>query len=178
MTTLAAELTFPDTPITSLQKRMSKGLEQLYYASLFLKSAAYKGPEIWRSWLEQGFHVTIFSPPRGTAPGDRIRVRVKAASTTPVMSVEGSNADALKDLESLVQVIDGLRPGLAGKGDDARVAALREGALGRQLVGPLTETLQGNGFEAEEIDEYLAMLQRGFDALTNDDISAIELTLS
>jgi hypothetical protein len=42
----------------------------------------------------------------------------------------------------------------------------------------VVETLKRHGFEASEIDEFRAMLRRGFDALTNDEIESMTLTLS
>jgi hypothetical protein len=178
MTTLAVRLTLPAAPITSLQKRMTKGVEHLYYVKLFLTSPAYEGPTIWRDWLEMGFHVAIADPPRGTAAGDRVRVRTKAPSRTPVVSAEATNTDALKDLESVLRAVDAARAGVRGKDDSGRDAAMRQGEFARLVVDPLVASLQRQGFEAAEVDQYLAMLQRAFDALTNDDITSIELTLS
>ena len=178
MTTLAVELTFPSAPITSLLKRISKGIQEFYYAELFLANDAYAGPEIWRRWLELGFHVAIFSPPPGVSAADRIRIRTRAPSRTPVLSAEASNTDALKDLESLLQLIDEARPGLAGKSQDARASAFEDSDLGLRLVAPVVEILNRHNFEASEIDGFRAMLRRGFDATTNDQIRAMTLTLS
>jgi hypothetical protein len=178
MATLAVELTFPSAPITSLLKRIGKGIEEFYYANLFRTNKAYDRPEIWRGWLELGFHVAIFSPPPGVLAADRIRIRTKAPSRTPVLSAEASNTDALKDLESLLHLVDEVRPTLLGKGQDARASALEDSDFGRQLVAPVVETLKRHGFEASEIDEFRAMLRRGFDALTNDEIESMTLTLS
>jgi hypothetical protein len=178
MTTLAVELTFPSAPITSLLKRISKGIEEFYYAKLFLTNDAYGGAEIWRGWLQLGFHVAIFSPPPGVSAADRIRIRTKAPSRTPVLSAEASNTDALKDLESLLQLVDEMRPSLAGKSQDARASALEASDFGRQLVAPVVETLKRHNFDASEIDEFRAMLRRGFDALTNDEIQSMALMLS
>ena len=178
MTTLAVELTFPAAPITSLLKRISKGIEEFYYAKLFLSNKAYDSPEIWRGWLELGFHVAIFSPPPGVSATDRIRIRTKAPSRTPILSAESSDTDALKDLEALLQLVDETRPSLAGKGQDARNSAFDDSAFGRQLVAPVIETLKRHTFEASEIEEFRAMLRRGFDAITDGDIQSMTLTLS
>ena len=178
MTTLAVELTFPSAPITSLLKRIGKGIEEFYYAKLFLSSKAYDGPEIWRGWLELGFHVAIFSPPPGVSATDRIRIRTKAPSRTPILSAEASNTDALKDLEALLQLVDEIRPSLPGKGQDARDSAFDDSDFGRQLVAPVIENLKRHTFEASEIEEFRAMLRRGFDAITNDELQSMTLTLS
>ncbi len=178
MAVLAAEIAFPAAPITSHQKRIAKGIEQLYYTKLFLTSPTYSDGEVWRRWHEMGFHVAIFSPPPGTAEGDRIRVRLRAPSRTPVVSVTGANADALKDLESLLAVVDAVRPSLTEKGDEDRVEALREGELGQLVVQPLVDALTRLGLKPSVIDDFVAMLQRGFDALTSDEITAIDLSLS
>jgi hypothetical protein len=178
MTTLAVELTFPSAPISSLLKRINKGIEEFYYAKLFLTNDAYGGAKIWRGWLDLGFHVAIFSPPPGVSAADRVRIRTKAPSRTPVLSAEASNADALKDLQSLLQQVDEIRPSLGGKSPDARVSALEDSDIGRQLVGPVVENLKRHNFEASEIDGFRAMFQRGFDALTNDEIQSMTLMLS
>jgi hypothetical protein len=169
MAVLVVELAFPNAPITSLQKRIEKGIEQLYYAKLFVTSPTYEGPGIWRNWIDHGFHVATFSPPPGTERADRVRVRLKAPSPTPVVSVEGANTDALKDLESLVRLVDAAR----GAG-----SSLRDGELGRALVIPVVETLQGHGFDSSEVDAFVAMLQRGYDALTDEGITGIDVRLS
>lgn len=178
MAVLAAEIAFPAAPITSHQKRIAKGIEQLYYTKLFLTSPTYSDGVVWRRWHEVGFHVAIFSPPPGTAETDRVRVRLRAPSRTPVVSVTGANADALKDLESLLAVVDAIRPSLAGKDDVERAAAMREGELGHLIVRPLVDVLTRLGLKASAIDDFVAMLQRGFDALTSDEITAIDISLS
>ncbi len=178
MAVLAAEIAFPAAPITSHQKRIAKGIEQLYYTRLFLTSPTYSDGEVWRRWHEMGFHLAIFSPPPGTAEGDRIRVRLRAPSRTPVVSVTGANAEALKDLESLLVVVDAIRPSLSGKDESERVAALRDGELGHLLMQPLVEVLTRLGLKASAIDAFVAMLQRGFDALTSDEITSIDISVS
>jgi hypothetical protein len=178
MAVLAAEISFPAAPITSHQKRIAKGIEQLYYTKLFLTSPTYSDGDVWRRWYEMGFHVAIFSPPPGTTESDRIRVRLRAPSRTPVVSVTGANTDALKDLESLLEEVDAIRPSLAGKDDAARAAVLREGELGHLVVQPLVDVLTRLGLKESARDAFVAMLQRGFDALTSDEITAIDLSLA
>jgi hypothetical protein len=178
MAVLDVEFTFPAAPITSLQKRIAKGIEQLYYTKLFLTSPAYGDGDIWRRWHAMGFHVAIFSPPPGTAASDRVRVRIQAPSRTPLVSVTGANGDALKDLESLLRIVDGIRPSVAGRTDAERAAVLRENELGRVVVQPLIDALERLGLEASEIDDFVRMLGRGVDALTDDEITAIEVSFS
>jgi hypothetical protein len=178
MTALAVDVTFPSAPITSLQKRIAKGIEQLYYAKLFVTSPAYADGAVWRRWYDMGFHVAIFDPPPGTRPADRIRVRLRAPSPTPHVTVSGGNADALKDLESLVRAVDAARPAVTGQGEDARAKALRDGEAGRTVLQPMVDTLGRLGFEPAEIDDFVAMLQRGFDALTDDGITAVDVSVS
>jgi hypothetical protein len=175
---LAVEITLPHAPITSLQKRMVKGVEQLYYAKLFLSNPAYDQASTWRGWLDQGFHVATYSPPPAASRADRVRVRVKAPSPRPVFSLEGANTDALKDLDALLHAIDAARPSLAGGGEEARNQALHDGEVNRLITAPLAETLQRQGFTAGEIDAYRTMLERGFDALTDDKVQSIEATLT
>jgi hypothetical protein len=175
---LAVEITLPHAPITSLQKRMVKGVEQIYYAKLFLSNPAYDQASTWRGWLDQGFHVATYSPPPAASSADRVRVRVKAPSPKPVFSLEGTNTDALKDLDALLQAIDATRPALAGGGEQARNKALHDGEVNRLLTAPLAETLERYGFTGNEIDAYHTMLERGFNALTDDNIQSIEATLT
>ncbi|MFI5046251.1 MAG: hypothetical protein ACHQIG_04230 [Acidimicrobiia bacterium] len=178
MAVLDVDLSFPHSPITSLQKRIGKGIEQLYYARLFLTAPTYADGTIWPAWHERGFHLAIFSPPPGTAAGDKIRVRMRGPSPTPRVSVTGENVDALKDLESMVRAIDSSRADVAGGSEADRVTALRDGELGRVVVQPLVDALGKAGLDDTATDDYLAMLQRAFDALTNDRIQSIDVTLS
>jgi hypothetical protein len=178
MATLAVELTSASAPITSLLKRIGKGIEEFYYAELFLTNSAYDRPEVWRGWLELGFHLAIVSPPPGVSPADRIRIRTKAPSLRTVFSAEASNTDALKELESLLQLVDEVRPSLAGKTEDARANALQKSDVDRQLVEPVVQTLERYNFNATEIDDFRAMLWRGLNAITNDEIQSMTLTLS
>ena len=127
MAVLAVEITLPHVPITSLQKRMVKGVEQLYYAKLFLSNPAYDQSSTWRDWLDQGFHVATYSPPPAAKSADRVRVRVKAPSPKPVFNLEGANTDALKDLDALLRAVDSARPSVAGGGAQARRKALHDG---------------------------------------------------
>ncbi len=178
MAVLAVEYTFPAAPITSVLKRMVKGMEHLYYARLFLNSPTYADGRIWHRWHEMGFHVATFAQPPGTAAADRVRIRLRAPSVTPVASVESANVDALKDLESMVRAINDVRPTVTGKSDAERATALRSSEVGRLVIEPLEKTLGGFGLEPEAIADFVKALQRGFDALTNDDIQAVKLTLS
>lgn len=109
---------------------------------------------------------------------DRVRVRVRAPSPTPHVSVTGGNQASLGDLEALLRAIDAARPGLAGADAAARASALRGGELGPAVVDPLVATLGALDFEPGEVDAFLAMLQRGFDALTDAGITSIEVSLS
>src|SRR5262249_37408790 len=161
MTTLAIELSFPSAPITSLLKRMGKGIGQFYYAKLFVSSKAYDQPAIWRGWFELGFHVAIFSPPPGVGAADRIRIRTRAPSRPPILSAESANTDALKDLESLLQLVDEVRPSLAGQDDAARAAALPGSDFGRQLLVPVLDALKRHHSDAAEIEGFGSMLTRG-----------------
>jgi hypothetical protein len=95
-----------------------------------------------------------------------------------VFSLQGTNTDALKDLDALLHAIDAPRPSLAGGGEQARYEALYYSEVNRLLTAPLAETLGRHGFTANEIDAYHTMLERGFDALTDDNIQSIEATLT
>src|SRR5262249_6942327 len=116
--------------------------------------------------------------PPGVGAADRIRIRTKAPSRTPVLSAESANADALKDLETLLQLVDEERRSLAGQDDGARAAALPETDFGRQLLVPVLDALTRHHFDATEIEGFSSMLARGFVALTNDEIESMTLSIS
>jgi hypothetical protein len=42
----------------------------------------------------------------------------------------------------------------------------------------VVQTLKRHNFNAAEIDQFRAMLRRGFDAITNDEIQSMTLNLS
>jgi hypothetical protein len=156
---LTVELTFPAAPITSLLRRIEKGVEDLYYLNLLLNSPTYADGDVWRRWSARGFHVAIFDPPPGVAPSDRIRVRVKAPSPTPVVSVEGSNVEALEDLEGLL-------------------GGVVDGEVDRRVLQPLVERLSALGLSEDEIGRFRHMLQRAVDALKAKDLQSIDLALA
>jgi hypothetical protein len=156
---LTVELTFPAAPITSLLKRIEKGVGDLYYASLLLDSPAYSTGDVWRQWYGRGFHLAIFDPPPGVEKSDRVRVRVKAPSRTPVVTMEGSNVGALEELEGLL-------------------GGVAEGEVDRRVLQPLVERLGGLGFTEPEVEQFRRMLQRAVDALTTKDLQSIDLALA
>jgi hypothetical protein len=156
---LTVELTFPAAPITSLLKRIEKGVGDLYYVNLLLGSPAYAASDVWRRWYERGFHVAIFDPPPRVEPSDRVRVRVKAPSRTPVVSVEGSNVGALEELGGLLR-------------------GVADGEVERRVLQPLAERLDGLGFTEPEVEQFRRMLQRAVDALTAKDLQSIDLALT
>jgi hypothetical protein len=178
MSTLVVDMVFPAAPITTLLKRIEKGLEHFYYAGLFAQNSAYDGTAIWRDWSEMGFHVAIVSAPPGTAAEDKIRVSVRAPSNSPVLTVEGTNTAGLKYLQSLLETIDSLRPSLAGQSPEAKAEALRSGPLADQLGQPVLDALHRNHLTDTEIDHYQKMLSRGLDALTNEHIKTINLKIT
>ena len=159
MAVLTVELTFPAAPITSLLKRIEKGVGDLYYANLLLGSPAYADGAVWRPWLDRGFHMAIFDPPPGVGRADRVRVRVKAPSRTPVVSVEGSNVAALEELGELLR-------------------GVADGEVERRVLGPLAGRLGGLGFSEHEVDQFRGMLQRAVDALSARDLQSIDLVLA
>lgn len=159
MAVLTVELTFPAAPITSLMRRIEKGIEDLYYVNLLLDRPSYAVGDVWRRWYERGFHVAIFDPPPGVEPSDRVRVRVKAPSRTPVVSVEGSNVGALEELRGLLR-------------------GVAEGEVERQVLQPLVERLGGLGFTESEVERFRGTLQRAVDALTAKDLQSIDLALA
>jgi len=177
MAVLTAQLTFPHAPITSLQKRMVKGVEQLYYAKLFLTTSAYDNAAMWRRWREQGFHVATFDPPPGTVRSDRLRVRLRAPTPTPTVSATSDNVDALKQLRALLEQVDALRPELARKTPAERNEIIGRSELNRVLLAPLAARLAAHNLTDEEIRDFGEMLRRGINALTDDDVSAISISV-
>jgi hypothetical protein len=178
MSRLVVDFLFPAAPITTLLKRIEKGIEQFYYAEVFARSPAYEGSQVWRDWLEMGFHVAIVSAPPGTLAGDRVHLSVRAPSATPVVTVEGANGEELKRLESLLLTVDGVRTSLVGAGEEVKAEALVSGPVADQLVRPVVAALDRDGLSESEIDQYRRMLRRGFLALTHDSIKSISVILS
>jgi hypothetical protein len=178
MAVLSVELSFPAAPITSLLKRITKGIEHLYYVKLFLTNPAYRGPQIWRAWLDLGFHLATYSPPPGTARADRVRVRTRAPSRVPIVSLQNSNTDALKGLGSVLCSIDQIRSEFAGKIGCEDAGMWSDSNFGRQTLIPLLEILHEYAFEPSAVEEYETMVHRAVEALTNKEILTVELTQS
>jgi hypothetical protein len=178
MSTLVVDLVFPAAPVTTLLKRMQKGIEQFYYASVFVQSPRYEASSIWQDWVDVGFHIAIVDAPPGTAPEDKIHLSLRFPSATPVVTIRGANTEALKHLQSLLESVDGMRSGLAGIDDDAKVDAMRSGPVADELVQPVLAALERHGLTESERDQYLGMLRRGFLALENDSLKSMTLTLS
>ena len=175
--TLAVTVSHRRTPISTQQIRLAKGVEQFYYVLLFTNDPAYDRPEIWRDWLEMGFHVAIKSPPPGTAPADRLKVDVRSAAKAPEISASSANAGALRRLGALLERIDRVRTSLAGVAAPERTQALlRDSAIEEQLTGPLRESLKRHGTDAAGVDRYMAMLVRGLLAFTDDEVISIGMS--
>jgi hypothetical protein len=170
MATLAVTFSMPEAPISTLQHRLSKGIEDFYYVLLFTDGSAYSGSKIWRDWLGMGFSVAIQSAPPGTARSDRVTVSASPPSKTPEVVLEGGDEHYLRKLAGILEQVDLLRPSLTGMEDDAIMDSLTAGSVGGELVSPVTNLLEEYGFRQEEIEEFRSMIRRGLLALLHRNI--------
>ena len=173
---LVVQLEHPHAPVSTLQLRIAKAIDQFYYLLLFTTSSTYDSPQIWRNWLGMGFNVAIKEPPPGVQKDDEVKITTRPPWRNPELTVEGSNKGGLEALRQLLKMIDQARPSVAGQDDDARAEALLKGAVGQQLAEPVVGALQRHGFRAEEVDSFLSMMRRGLLALTHSDVNAIRVS--
>lgn len=167
----------PQAPVSTLMKRMEKGVEQFYYAGLFARSSDYDQSKLWTEWLERGFNIAIFSPPPSTRPEDAVHVSVRdVPSATPSVWLVGGNAEGIKNVQLTLEAIESVRTSLQGKDDEAKLAATQSTAVAQQLFQPVASALVSAGVSKEGQQAYAAMLQRGFLALTNDIIETVTIS--
>lgn len=174
---LVVQLKHAHAPVSTLQLRISKAVEQFYYLTLFSTTKTYDSPEVWRDWLEMGFNVAIKEAPPGTAANDKVKITVHPPMTAPEIFVEGSNQTALQRLRQLLENIEAVRPSLTGKSEDVRAETLIKGAVGKTLAQPVVDALLRHGFRPDEVDSYLTMIRRGLLALTHDEVQSVKVSL-
>ncbi|MSQ61050.1 MAG: hypothetical protein EXR43_00445 [Dehalococcoidia bacterium] len=178
--TLRTVINHKTAPISTQQLRLSRGIEELYYALLYTGRPAYQNrPQAWSAWLEMGFHIALKSPPPETADSDAAIVSVRSAGKSPEYSLASADGETLQKLETLLKRIDSLRGPVAGRHDDTKAeAVIGEAEVSRQLIKPLTDCLKSNGLRQGEIDSFMFMVRRALLALTHDDITSIQIRLS
>jgi hypothetical protein len=162
------------------QLRFNKGVEHLYYALLYSTDPAYQdNAEVWRSWLDIGFHLAVKVTPRGTRPQDALHVRYVSNGKAPEFHGAGGNPEVLKRLQQLIQDVDSLRATLAGMDADRKAQALVENPqVNTQLIAPLTASLNKAKLRPDEIDQFMSMIKRGLLALTHDDVTHATVSLN
>lgn len=166
-------------PIGTQQLRLSKGVEQCYYALLFSSSPSYKNrPGVWRAWLAMGLDIAVKAPPPGTADTDKITITVRSNGKAPEIYGASSNKEALQRLNRLLQDIDVLRGSVAGKNEAAKAdVLLGNPKVAQQLVQPLTGCLKQSGLRPDEVESFRFMVRRGLLALTHDEVASIQISL-
>lgn len=180
MATLKVIVNHKRAPIGTQQLRLSRGVEQVYYALLFSGSPSYKDrSDVWRSWLKIGFHVAVKVPPPGTAESDKAVQNTVSNGKAPEVHILSSNKETLERLQSVLLDIDGMRDAVAGKEEASKAALLLESSgVARQLVEPVLAAVNRAGLRPDEVEEYMSMVRRAVLALTHDDVTSILISLN
>ena len=180
MSKLCVILSHNRAPVGTQQIRFTKGVEQLYYALLFATSPVYKDrPEIWKTWLDIGFHVAVRVPPPATAHDDKLHVAFVSNGKAPEFHGESSNEIVLEKLRGLVLAVEAFRRGARGHGNESRDEAIMgHGRVASDLVKPLLASLQKAALRSDEIEQYLYMVRRALSALTHDDVIETNVSLN
>ena len=180
MATLKVIVNHKRAPVGTQQIRLTRGVEQLYYALLFSGSPPYKDrSDVWRSWLKIGFHVAVKVPPPGAAESDKAVQNSISNGKAPEVHILSSNMKTLERLQSVLLDVDGMRNAVAGKEEASKTAVLLEGSqVAQQLVKPLLAAVNQAGLHPDEVEEYMYMARRALLALTHDDVTSIQISLN
>ena len=178
MATLTIQVNSELAPFTTQMRRLDKGVEQFYYALLFIGEAKYSASsDAWRSWLRMGFHVGSKGSPPAAVKADRLGISVRPDGKLTHITVSSSNSQALQKLQDLLQAIERLRGSLKGKDDAARLRILEDNAfVMQQLTAPVGKALKSGAFRPDEVASVQSMIKRGLAALADDEITAIAFT--
>ena len=179
MSTLDVVVNRNRLPTGAQLRRISKSVEQFYYALLFSSSPSYADrAEPWLSWLRMGFNIATREAPSEASDADKLRVTVRPDGLAMEIQASSSNTEVLQRLHQLLQHLDALRGPVLGKDEDAKSWELMvDETIAGQLVKPVMSCLNRTGLRQDEADGFLAMLQRGLLALTHDDITSTQLSL-
>jgi hypothetical protein len=177
MAELNIKVSSPAMPISTEFFSFCKGLEQFYYLTL-LGSEAYTGraPAIRNAWLASGFHLAgRIAPPVDKA--DKVRLDSHPGVKGFEVTLSGGNREALGRLGALLADLDAARKSLPGQNDAAgRLAAiLANRAVDARLIQPLKSALAHSQIPPEGIDAFMLMIRRGLAAITDREITSIEI---
>ncbi len=160
--------------------RIVRAPEHLYYALLLSTSQAYAGrPDPWRSWLRIGFALAVKEAPPGVAAADRLHRSVISEERRTLIRLSSAVPQVISTLHRLLAGIEGARPSVAGGEDAARLEALVQAPqVAAALVGPLSEALADAGLDLDEAGAFMSLSERALIALTDNDITSVELSSS
>lgn len=176
MTTLNMKVTTRKMPHTSEFFAIGKAVEHFYYSLLFT-SPAYSGDaDRWSTWREMGFSNAIKDAPPNSKEADRLTRRVFSDGKLIDITVTAANGETMRRLVQVLTDISSVRAATSGQGTGAGANELANKVEG-QLVTPVSASLKSAGMDDDEVASFKEMLQRGLEALTYKDITAIELTV-
>jgi hypothetical protein len=179
MATLKVIVSHKRAPIGTQQLRLSRGLEQMYYAMLFSGSPSYKGrSDVWHSWLKIGFHVAVKVPPPGAAESDKAVQNTVSKGKAPEVYILSSNKETLERLRSVLLDVDAMRDAVTGKEEASKAPLLLESPkVAGKLVNPLLASVNEAGLRPDEVEHYTYMVRRALLALAHDDVTSILVSL-
>ena len=159
--------------------RFRKAVEDFYYALLFCSAPYANGAENpWQSWLKLGFNVAVRIAPPLARNEDQLTVDIAPGKTFSI-KVSGSNRNALSNLRDLLGSVDAARKTIGGTNPQQRLQAIRANReIEQRLLSRMRNSLESNAISPEGIDSFIAMIDRGLLALTDQNITSVAVTLA
>ncbi len=159
--------------------RMTKAPERLYYIVLFSTSPAYASrAEVWRSWLQMGFILSMKDPPSEAAEADRLAWTVTSEGTRTAVHLSSPRGEVLETVRTVLQAVEAARPTLAGKDGAAKARALLASKpVSERVLGPASRAFKAAGLRKDESDTLADLLAKALVALADDDIASVSFAV-
>jgi D-aminopeptidase len=167
------------TPMATSTKmfRMVAGIENLYYALLFIGDPARaKTADTWRSWHQLGFHMSVKNPPPAARASEKVMVTLDVSGEPDlVINVEGGDAKAIGALKTVLAELDRVRGKRGKESEAARLAAVKgDSAIAAHLLDPLHNALNNTGC-ALAVPDFDFAINRALTVLAHPEVTSLRV---
>ena len=167
MATFLIDAKYTEAPGTPQMKRFDKAVEFVYYVMLFCDEYTSE-PDVWKSWLDMGFHTGIRNAPPGAKRPDRILLSTKPAGKHFEISVVGGNPRQITKLKNVLDAVESVRAATSQQSDDHRLGMLlKDVVVCQHVIEPLGKALSVAGVTGDGENEFSGMMKRSLLALTD-----------